>query len=167
MIKTYVKKIVLPTLVMLWATVYYIECRGYSLKSRRLVQVVFFMMLGLYVINAITDYFVTKKEWRAKFSAGAVDNDNLKNESRKKIFSQAGKENRTFFLFLLLMMFVLCLNTLGFIIATLVFSAVVLSIMGERRISRLVVLPIVLVITLFLIFNFSLNVPLPIGFLGV
>ena len=163
MIKAYLKKMVLPTVVMAWSTIYFIECLGYSLKSRRLVQMVYFMMLGLYVINGITDYIATKKEWAEKGDA----KDNAKAEKTSTNLIVMLKENKTIVLFATLLLYVLALDFIGFIITTLIFTAFVLYVMGERRIPLLVGMPIGLVVLLYLIFKVGLNVPLPTGILGL
>ncbi len=162
MIKAYLKKMILPTVVMAWSTIYYIECLGYSLKSRRLVEMVFFMMLGLYVINGITDYVSMKKEWAKKAAA----EDIVKAEKTTQSFLEMVKANKTIVLFATLILYVLVLDFLGFILTTLLCSVIVLLIMGERRIPMLIGMPIFLVATLFLIFNVGLNVPLPTGIFG-
>ncbi|HHU01927.1 MAG TPA: tripartite tricarboxylate transporter TctB family protein [Christensenellaceae bacterium] len=154
---------VLSTVVMAWSTIYYIECLGYSLKSRRLVQMVYFMMLGLYVINGITDYIETKKEWAKKTDS----KDSAKSEKTSSSILVMLKENKAVLLFATLILYVLALDFLGFILTTFICSFIILFIMGECRIPILVGMPIALVVILILIFKMGLNVPLPAGILGV
>lgn len=163
MIKAYLKKMVLSTVVMAWSTMYYIECLGYSLKSRRLIQMVYFMMLGLYIINGITDYIETKKEWSKK----ADSKDSAKSEKTSSDILAMLKENKAVLLFATLILYVLGLDFLGFIITTFICCVIILLVMGERRIPMLIGMPIGLVVILFLIFKVGLNVPLPTGILGV
>lgn len=163
MLKAFSKKMVLPTLVMIWATTYFLECQNYKLKSRRLVSIVFFMMLGLYVINALTDYFEVRKAWRKQ---PACDRPASPKGNLKEFLLSSGI-GRMVAIFAVLILYVLCLDRAGFILTTLICSCLIMLVMGERKWYILVFMPIALVVLLYVIFNFGLRVPLPKGFLTI
>lgn len=158
----YLKKMVLPTIVMIWATTYYFECQGYSLKSRRLVSIAFFIMLGLYVINGITDYLEVRREYEAQKAektavTAFVDWTAIRQSPTM----------RTVALFAILAVYVLVLDILGFILTTFLCSMGILFIMDERRILRLTIIPVLLVIALYVSFKIGLRIPLPVGVFGL
>lgn len=168
MLKAYLKKIILPTLVMVWAFTYYLECLNYKLKSRRMVMIVFFMMLGLYVINGLTDFFETRKEWRKQ---QAENQSKGAQEEKKQPFSLqrmlSSGTGRMVAIFAVLIAYVLLLEPVGFILTTLACALLVMLIMGERKWFMLVLIPIALSAALYLIFRFGLNIPLPKGILTI
>ena len=163
MLKAYLKKMILPTVVMVWALTYYLECLNYKLKSRRMVVIVFFMMLGLYIINGITDFFEVRKEVKNKKTEAVEE------KTGKKSLIERFKNSsvlRMVAIFAILVLYVLVLDTAGFIVTTLICSELVLLVMGERKWYVLVFMPIVLVAALYMIFRFGLKVPLPKGFIS-
>ncbi|MBR5382964.1 MAG: tripartite tricarboxylate transporter TctB family protein [Clostridia bacterium] len=165
MLKAYLKKMILPTVVMVWAFTYYLECLNYKLKSRRMIVIVFFMMLGLYVINGITDFFEVRKEIKNKKAEATETEEKAEKKSLVERFKKSSVL-RMVAIFAILILYVLVLDTAGFIITTLVCSELVLLVMGERKWYVLVFMPIVLVAVLYLIFRFGLKVPLPKGFIN-
>lgn len=145
------KKMALPTVVLVWAASYYVEVMGYSEKNHRLIQPVFWIMVLLYVINGITDY----REWKSTQTEPAEDTSSPKPFDRKIIA-----------VIVAMVAYVVLLNIFGFVISTLLFVAAVLFLMGERRWYLLIGIPIALVAVLYVVFRIALSIPLPIGFLG-
>lgn len=145
------KKMALPTVVLVWAASYYVEVMGYSEKNHRLIQPVFWIMVLLYIINGITDY----REWKSTKTEQAEDTSSPKPFDRKIIA-----------VIVAMVAYVVLLNIFGFVISTLLFVAAVLFLMGERRWYLLIGIPIALVAVLYVVFRIALSIPLPIGFLG-
>lgn len=161
MIAQYLKKMALPTIVMIWATTYFVECQGYGLKSRRLVTIVFFIMLGLYLINGFTDFLEVRRAMNER------DEGQTKSADIDWAAIKQGPMMRTISLFVLLAAYVLLLEPLGFILTTPICSSGILLVMGERKPVRLVLIPVVLVIALYVSFKIGLRIPLPVGILGL
>ena len=161
MVIQYMKKMALPTIVMAWATAYFVECQGYGLKSRRLVSIVFFIMLALYVINGITDFLEERRAYNAQETA----------REKAPVIDWAairqGPAMRTISLFVILGVYVLVLEPLGFILTTFACSLGILLVMDERKPARLILIPIILVIALYVSFKIGLRIPLPVGILGL
>lgn len=155
MLKAYLKKMILPTVIMGWSLTYFLECQNYKLKSRRLVSIVFFMMLGLYIINGITDYLEVRKAFRA--TSGEKTKDTASSGRVKPAIA------RMTAVFVVLILYALGLDRIGFILTTLISSGLIMWIMGERKWYLLVIIPIVLVALLYVIFSLGLRVPLPKG----
>lgn len=149
------KKMALPTIVLAWAATYYVEVMGYSAKNHRLIQPVFWVMVLLYVINGITDY----REWKKEQAQEGEKPSALKNLDREKAV-------RVVSVVAVMAIYVAVLGLLGFVISTLLFAGVVLFIMGERKWYKLVGIPLVLALFLYVVFRLALSIPLPTGFLG-
>ena len=165
MLKAYLKKMALPTAVMVWAFTYYLECLNYKIKSRRMVSIVFFMMLGLHVINGVTDFLEVRRAAKAK-GADPASAEKTARSSFKELLTSSGV-GRMVAIFAILIIYVLLLDPVGFILTTLVCSFLVMLVMGERKWYVLVFMPIALVIILYLVFNLGLRVPLPKGILPI
>ena len=157
MLKAYLKKMTLPTVIMIWSATYFLECQSYKLKSRRLVSIVFFMMLGLYIINGLTDYLEVRKAYRQGAAATKKAASGLSSSAVIKMAA----------IFAVLIVYTLMLDRAGFIITTLIGAGLIMWIMGERKAQLLILIPIILVTLLYVIFNFGLRVPLPKGILGI
>lgn len=166
MLKAFLKKMALPTVVMIWAFTYFMECQNYKLKSRRMVSIVFFMMLGLFVINGITDFLEVRREIKKNGAIADTQTEKTVKRSFKEIMTSSGV-GRMVEIFAILIAYVLLLEPVGFILTTLVSTILVLLVMGERKWYMLVFMPIALVIILYLIFNVGLRVPLPKGILPI
>lgn len=160
MVRAYAKKMVLPTILMIWATTYYIECQSYNLKSRRLVTWVFFIMLALFIINGITDFLQVRRNWIRKSA-----------EEKRSISPDwkalaGGPAKRTASIFGTLILYVLLLEPIGFVLTTFVGSAVILFEMEERNWLRLLIISALLTAMLYVAFKTGLRIPLPGGLLG-
>ena len=160
MVRAYAKKMALPTVLMIWATAYFIECQGYNLKSRRLVTWVFFIMLALFIINSITDFFEVRRDWVAKSAEG-----NKSFPLDWKALAD-GPAKRIACIFGILILYVLLLEPVGFVLTTFVGSALILFLMEERSWLRLLIISASLTAVLYVAFKTGLRIPLPGGLLG-
>lgn len=155
------KKMALPTIVLIWAASYYVEVMGYSEKNHKLIQPVFWVIVLLYIINGVTDY----REWKAS----QKDKADQPAQPKEKLSLEALDWNGTGKIvaaIAAMVIYVAMLDILGFVISTLLFVAAILFVMGERRWFLLVGVPTVLDIILYVVFRIALSIPLPTGFLG-
>ncbi|MDD3203911.1 MAG: tripartite tricarboxylate transporter TctB family protein [Pygmaiobacter massiliensis] len=150
------KKMALPTIVLIWAGAYYIEVMGYSVKNHRLIQPIFWIMALLYIINGVTDY---RAYQRRKSEAPPVltKKDPVNREHMTRVLAIIG----------IMAGYVALLKFLGFVISTFLFGGAILYFMGEKKWYKVVGIPLVLVTALYLIFRIGLSIPLPTGFLGI
>lgn len=150
------KKMALPTIVLIWATSYYVEVMGYSVKNHRLIQPVFWVMALLYIINGVTDY----REWKSVKTEPAsqpTEKSPVNRNHGARVAAVIG----------IMVAYVALLGFLGFLVSTLLFAGAILYLMGERKWYKIAGLPLVLVIALYLIFRVGLSIPLPTGFLEI
>jgi len=155
------KKIALPTVVLIWAASYYIEVMGYSVKNHRMIQPLFWVMVVLYIVNGITDY----REWKREQAASAAESEEEKEAASALKTIDKKQTARLVVLVSSMIAYVALLNTLGFIITTFLFTCGVLFVMGERTWYKLAGIPAVLVAFLYVVFKLGLSIPLPAGFL--
>ena len=93
--------------------------------------------------------------------------------SEKKTDSQetsnnffADKRKRIWFFIIGMGAYIVLLDKLGFILSTLFFTSIMMSILGIKDKKILIFLPICLVTVIYFMFNKWLTVPLPIGVFG-
>lgn len=159
--KDLLKKIAVPTVALIWAAFYIIECTNYGVKARLMIVPVFIGMVILYCYNTITDYIEWKKANKDTTAKKHSDiNVTVKNTYDKAIFLRA------ITLFSSMAVYVFIVKILGFIIATWLFLLFVFIIMGERKYVIIAAMPPVVTGLLYLMFKIALRIPLPVGFLG-
>ncbi len=148
------KKMALPTIVLLWAASYYVEVMGYSVKNHRMIQPIFWVMVLLYIVNGITDY----REWKRKAPDAPKDAAPQEKPDRRQALRLAA-------IIGCMAGYVAVLDIIGFLPGTAVFICAVLLLMGERRWYRLAGISIAFSAVIYLIFKVGLAIPLPKGFL--
>lgn len=178
------RKMALPTLVLIWAASYCLEVSGYSEKNNRLIIPIFWVMVLLWAINGIMDYREwkkTKKEQPGQAAPSQATSGQAvpsQATSDQTIPSQATPDKRSLSAVLrqgknlsmisiiaAMVVYVAVLNTVGFLISTFLFAAAVLYFMGERAWYKLVGIPLILSVFLYVVFGILLSIPLPMGFL--
>lgn len=147
------KRLAMPTAVLLWAVFYYVEVMGYSAKNHYLIQPVFWIMFVLYVINTIGDY----REW--KNTRSEEEETSVKNIDKQKTI-------RIVSVVVIMGLYSIVMSFLGFLISTFIFTFGVLWVMAERKWYKLTLIPLFLDIFLYVVFHMGLRIPLPTGFLG-
>lgn len=155
---TLIQKIMVPTVVMIWASLYFFEVIKLSERNQYLIRPVFYIMLMLFVINTFTDYFdwknakMTEKEGEVKTFGIFKDLDYLKTLALVVLLS-AG--------------YIAVMTTLGFVLSTAIYLFLQLVVLKSKNKIVIIGLPIALTIIVFLIFRQILGVPLPRGILGL
>lgn len=155
------KKLALPTLIIVWAASYYIEVMGYSVTNHRMIQPIFWVMVALYLINAYTDLREYKREISEKPADEAKTEESAESKQQKKT-----QTVRIIAVMVCMALYALLLNSIGFIVTTFAFAIGVLLIMGERKWCKILLLAIVLTVGLYVAFDIGLKIPLPAGVLG-
>jgi hypothetical protein len=153
-----IQKIMVPSLVMIWASFYFFEVIKLSERNQYLIRPVFYIMLVLFIINTFTDYFdwknakMTQKEGKVEASGIFKDLDYLKTLALVVLLS-AG--------------YIATMRTLGFVLSTAIYLLLQVIVLKSKNKLVIVGLPIALTIIVFLIFRQILGVPLPRGILGL
>lgn len=156
----FIKKMFIPSLILLWATYYFLEVKKLPEKNAILIQPVFILLVVFYFVNLFIDYKETKAE--AAMQAEQVTDS----EQQMQTKTPAEKKNyRLVAVFALLLMSVVLIEPLGFLITIPLLVASILWIMDVRRWIPLIIMPLVLTAIVYFVFGVFLNVPLPPGIL--
>jgi len=158
----FLKKMIIPTLIMVWATIFLLEVLQYPPKNYILIKPLYFVMLAFYVINGILDFFACKKD-----GAFAKDPDKVAISMKEYTQRFLKSENaRIALVFASLFIASILFNILGFFIVVPLLALSILLIAGIRSWKPMVIVPLTLVVVLFLIFKVGLNVRIPYGIFG-
>lgn len=159
--KKYLTKMIIPTVILAWAIAYFIEVSKYKPLNAVLIRPVFLVMAVLYVINAVTDFIACRREAAAEGVPAREEKSLL--QAVKGFLTSPG--SKIVYLFVLIMLYALLLKSVGFIIVNALFLFAVLLVMGERKVWKLVLIPIVVTALMHLIFVTGLKILLPAGIL--
>ena len=145
-----VQRIGIPFILLVIAMAYFYEVSHGKPQDMLLITPVFYLMVIVFCINAITDFrdILKRKE---KIGESRSDDASL-----KAITPFAG----------LTILFVVILPYAGFLIASLVFLFSVLLLFKVDNKVILYLLPVCASIGLYLLFEKAFGVELPVGFLG-
>ncbi|MFZ7101101.1 MAG: tripartite tricarboxylate transporter TctB family protein [Peptococcaceae bacterium] len=141
------QKIIVPTIMLLWAIIYFVGIAKNPAKDQMLIKPVFLILVLLYIFN-------TYKELKKTGSHGYAA---AKNEEIKYV--------KTFLLMLLGFIFLLIVELLGFILTTIIFVFLTFKLFEVRQKKVLFIGPVVLSLGLYYLFSYWLGVPLPKGIL--
>lgn len=155
--KKFLKKMIIPTIILAWATFYLLEVLQYPPKNYLFIKPIYFVLLAFYVLNAVLDYLECRKD---------------KSEKTEKVpFKQAVNEfvhsdgMKIVEVFAAVIVAALLFNVLGFFIVVPIFLFGMLFIAGERKVWILIAVPIVVTGLLYLLFGVGLQIRLPFGIL--
>lgn len=143
------QRIGIPFVLLFMAGLYFLEVRGGKEQDLMLIKPVFYLMVVLFLINAVTDMRAILKD---KGKAAAAEADPL-----RKILPFAG----------LAVLLVAALPYLGFLISSAIFMLLVLFLFKVDSKAILALMPIVVSVSLYLLFEYVFGVELPVGFLGI
>lgn len=165
--KKFISKMIIPTIILGWATYYIIEVSKFKPLNLVLIRPVYFIMLGLFIINSVIDFLACRKEEKAKETSGEATEQQKEKRSFWTVVKDlaAAKQSKIVYIFVAIMLYALLIKPLGFIIVNLLFLFGVLFIMGERKVWKLIVIPIVVTAAMYLIFVVGLKILLPAGIL--
>jgi hypothetical protein len=144
-----VQRIGIPFVLLAVAALYFLEVRNGKASDLLLIKPVFYLMVVLFCINAITDLRDILKQ---KEKTGGQRGD----ASLKAILPFAA----------LAILFVAVLPYAGFLIASLMFLFAVLFLFKVENKAVLYLLPVVASVGLYLLFERVFGVELPVGWFG-
>lgn len=159
--KNFLKKMILPTIIMGWATVFLLEVLQYPPKNYIIIRPVYFVMLAFFLVNAVLDFMSCRKDEKEHSNSNVDASIPTKDRIVAFVKSDRIKVPSIFVIFLLA---AVLLNILGFFIVLPVFIFSILRIAGVTSWKTLVILSVIVTVVLYLIFQVGLNVTLPYGF---
>jgi hypothetical protein len=143
------QRIGIPFALLVVAALYFLEVSRGKAQDMLLIRPVFYLMVFLFCINAVTDLRDILKQ---KEKAGGQRGD----ASLKAITPFAA----------LAILFVAALPYAGFLIASLVFLFAALFLFKVENKAMLYLMPVCVSVGLYLLFERVFGVELPVGFLG-
>lgn len=158
--KNFLKKMIIPTIIMGWATVFLLEVLQYPAKNYIIIRPVYFVMLAFYLANAVLDFLSCRKEEKVHIPSG--NNDTTTKE--RIVASMKSDKIKIPLVFAVFLLSALLLNILGFFIVLPLFLFTVLRISGVTNWITLMLFSIILTVVLYLIFQVGLSIALPHGF---
>lgn len=150
-----IQRTIVPTIAMIWATMYFFEVSKLPPKNGYLIRPAFYIMLLLYVINTATDFI----QWKKRRDSGKEEAVKMSAEEKSNLFTLG-------ITFLITVVYVGLMSTLGFIISTIVYLFTELYILKTKNKLVLFALPVILSIVVFFMFTEGFSVPLPRGIFG-
>lgn len=167
--KKYLQKMIIPTAIMIWATWYFISVSKMKAMDSVLIRPIYIILAVLFVINSVTDFIQFRKQSKAEKDIPAEEpveeskeESTVRNHVKKFLDSSAGK---IILIFLQILLYALLMKKIGFLIVNTLFIFGVLLVMGERKVWKLIVIPIVVTVAMYAIFVLGLKVLLPKGIL--
>ena len=146
--------LIFPLIVLLF-------CVSFLIQSRD----IFFdlsMVLVRFTFIAIVAIFLLVLKEEIKISTG--EKADAPKTSYKLIISDRNK--RIWFFIIGMCIYLFIINKIGFTISTILFTSIIMLMLGIKDKRMIVILPIGLVIFLYLIFSKWLQIPLPSGIFG-
>ena len=144
------QRIGIPFVLLCLATLYFLEVRGGKAQDMMLIGPVYYLMVVLFFINAATDLRDILRE-RGKEAAASKEGDSL-----KRILSFGG----------LAILLVIILPWAGFLVSATLFVFATLMLFEVENKTLLYVMPIVVPLTLYALFEYAFGVELPTGVFG-
>ncbi|MBT9778211.1 hypothetical protein GPL15_17050 [Clostridium sp. MCC353] len=159
-----VKKLLIPTIIFIWAVCYYIEVLGKKASAGYFIKPVFWIMAVLYVVIAAKDTKAWWEEGKAIAARSKKEDQGAKNDDTGKVkdveLGQMMVCVGSAALYLAVMPYV------GFIIATiLLLFGLFCWLKAPNRVGALV-LAVLVTAGMYMLFKFGLKVPLYAGILG-
>lgn len=151
MMSQIVQRIGIPFVLLFMATLYFFEVRGGKPQDLMLIKPVYYLMVVLFCINAVTDMRAILRERGKEAAKAAREADSL-----KKILLFAA----------LSILLVAALPFAGFLVAATLFIFGVLAIFKVETKAVLYAMPLAVTVSLYLLFEHVFGVELPTGLLG-
>ena len=136
--------ILIPTVIMIWASSYLISLAGQRGDSTLLIRPVFYCMVVLYIINTITDYIQWKK----------TKTSTLESIPRLAVMYLG-----------IIVAYIFLMPRIGFILTTLAFLYGSFFLLQVKNKTLLYLFPVVFTAILYAVFRLGFSVPLPSGLL--
>lgn len=161
-----IKKLFIPTVILIWAVFYYIEILGKKASAGYFIKPVFWIMALLYAVIAAKEYKVWSDESKAIKDDGSKADDNTADD--KAATAKMDPE---------LMRMMVCVGSaaaylitmpfLGFIIATVLLLFGMFCWLKAPNKMGALLLAVLITAGMYILFRFGLKVPLYKGFLGI
>jgi len=148
------QKIMIPTIVMIWATFYLFEVMQLHIRNQHLIRPAYFILLALYIFNTYGDVRKWKKE-QAK-SVGQTG-EGFKIPAEMKTLA---------IIAIITVGYLVIMPLTGFTFSTIAYLAVLLLALNVRKMLTLIFFPLALTIFVYVVFRIFLRLPLPGGFVG-
>ncbi|RLA88319.1 MAG: hypothetical protein DRG20_06295 [Deltaproteobacteria bacterium] len=139
----YLRILLVPIIVGAFTTTYYIKNRGLPSEDLLLVNPLIYSIAIILVIVIFNELKVKKNELQKK---GVL-----------------AKRNVTYIFILIIILYLISMNFIGYLISTILFLVIGLYILGVRKKRDLILLPLSVAFFFFFLFSFLLHVPLPLG----
>ena len=144
------QRIGIPFILLVMAFAYFLEVRGQRDQDLMLIKPVFYLLVVLFIINAITDLLDILRKKDSE-EAGVKEKESL-----KKILSFAA----------ITVALVAALPYAGFLISATLFIFVALLMSKVENKLILYAMPLCTPLVLYVIFEYAFGVELPVGLLG-
>lgn len=158
-----IKKLITPTIMMLWALYYFVEIQGKQASAGLFIRPVFWVMLALYVLILWMDV----RDWKEQRTQGKTD---LSEEEKQALEARAKEKRadlyRTAICIAGALAYVILFPVLGFFISTTLFLFIMFCWLKAPNKIAALILAATVAAGMYLLFKVGLKVPLPTGFLG-
>lgn len=159
-----IKKLITPTLIMIWALYYFVEIQGKQASAGLFIRPVFWVMLALYILILWMDI----RDWREQ--RRTREETEVSEEERQAAETKAAAERadlrRTVVCVAGAVAYVVLMPFLGFLISTAAFLFVMFCWLKAPNKVAALFLAAAVAAGMYLLFKIGLKVPLPTGFLG-
>lgn len=142
----FLKRMIIPTMILLWSLMYVIETRSHSHRDVLLVRPLFILIGITYLIIFLKEFFCKKN---------VCSND---------VAFISAKEIK---ILILMITYIFAIKYLGFILTSFLSMLVMLYILDVKKISSLVIFSFLSTAVLYFAFEVILMVPLPSGIWGL
>ncbi len=145
--------LIFPLMVILFCVAYLVQSSGiYAKLTMILVRITFYAIVVFFLFVLKEEIQITSRE--------KTDSQ----ESSGKLVTN--KSKRIWFFIIGMGIYIIMIGKIGFTFSTLLFTSIMMSILGIKDKKTLVVVPACLVIIIYFMFNKWLMVPLPSGIFG-
>ena len=155
-----IQRIAIPTGILIWATIYFIEILGRRPSAQLMIRPAFFILVVLFIIITVTDV----RDW-------IKENAALKKASEKGEEVAVSKEGLESFLLMVVcagsaFAYMFAMSIIGFSLSTAAYLFGMLCYLKVKNKIYAMVISVLLTGALYMLFRIWLRVPLPAGFLG-
>lgn len=160
----FVHRIIVATAILAFALLYLYEIADLkNAQDKLLVNPVIWIIVILYPIIIWQEWRTFKKN-KQEETEGKIDANN-EEEPDGSSETSAKLTKKIFFFMLSTFVYLLLMDSLGFMITTVLYMPFLMWNLGTKSKTVLIILPIVTTIVLYFLFNLLLDIPLPQGIL--
>lgn len=153
-------RIIVATGILLFSIIYLIDIETLkNSQDKLLVNPVIWIIIILYPIILWQEW----REWKREKEKETLQSQVKADDGDEEDETSAKLTKKIFYFMVSTMLYLALMNYLGFAIMTLVFMPVLLWILGTKSKRVLIFLPIITTFVLFMLFDYLLGIPLPLG----